>query len=539
MELVIDLTNSNRYYDPHEFEKNKTCHYVKVACVGKDSPPDCVAVTRFVYEVGKFLSERSQRNSKGVILVHCTHGFNRTGAMIVHHLQRTRPWPKLNENIAEFAKARWSEDSSAVDGSNDINGSNATEGNEPSANQNIPPPCGIYKPEYLKSLFDSYLERRFRTTVDPELPAWKRKEYTSDAPPVEDSKVPEDDLFGASNPEYMYTKATSSAPRPGGGIPIGAIASDDSPSTSERITTTVGGNVDGSKMHHDDVLGQPVYEGQSREIKNVVLWLCGQEGSRFPGSQPVSLARDNMNELSKQSYHVTWKADGTRYMLLLMRDGVYLIDRKFTIRRVTLRCPAPLKTHGVTTHNATLLDGEMVVDDLPDGTQRRRFLAYDCVSVFGEKLIDKPFIERFDRIARQVIEPRNVFLADAGKSGAYDFSKEPFSVRRKDFAPLPGTAKFINEFIPKLTHECDGLIFQPSKARYENGTMRYVAFLSRKILLALYCVRRAQVWRFLVRSCEGFLIIPIRSTPQYVLIDPLDCLPIQKTDFYFQNPVPF
>ena len=37
-------------------------------------------------------------------------------------------------------------------------------------------------------------------------------------------------------------------------------------------------------------------------------------------------------------------------------------------------------------------------------------------------------------------------------------------------------------------------------------------FFSRKILLALYCVRRVPLWRFLVRSCEGFLIIPIRRT---------------------------
>ena len=34
---------------------------------------------------------------------------------------------------------------------------------------------------------------------------------------------------------------------------------------------------------------------------------------------------------------VTWKADGTRYMLVLMRWGTYLIDRKFAIRRVQVR----------------------------------------------------------------------------------------------------------------------------------------------------------------------------------------------------------
>lgn len=37
---------------------------------------------------------------------------------------------------------------------------------------------------------------------------------------------------------------------------------------------------------------------------------------------------------------MTWKADGTRYMLVLMRWGTYLIDRKFAIRRVQVRCAA-------------------------------------------------------------------------------------------------------------------------------------------------------------------------------------------------------
>ena len=461
VELVIDLTNSSRYYDPAAFER-KGARHVKVACVGKDEPPDALAVSRFVYEASKFLAERASREKKdgkrgGVILVHCTHGFNRTGAALVHYMQRTRPWPKLNEHLAEFAAARPSAEGGADGGA----------------------PCGIYKSDYVAALFEEYLERRFRTTATPPLPAWKVANDddgdasgggggSADAPPVPDSEVPADDLFGASNPEYLRTAATSRAPRPGGDAPIGSVAADAALSSRR---TTAAGNLDGSRMKHDDVLGDAVYEGQAREIRNVVLWLCGQEGSRFPGSQPVSLARDNMNELARREYHVTWKADGTRYMLLCMRDGAYLVDRKFDVRRVSVRFPAPLATHGVATHNATLLDGEMVVDDLPDGAQRRRFLVYDCVSVLGERLCERPFVERYALIARSVVEPRNAFLAEAGKSGAYDFSKEPFSVRRKDFAPLAGTEKFVHSFIPRLTHECDGLIFQPSRARYENGTM--------------------------------------------------------------------
>jgi len=199
-----------------------------------------------------------------------------------------------------------------------------------------------------------------------------------------------------------------------------------------------------------------------------------------------------MDTIARHEYHVTWKADGTRYMLLLMRDGTYLIDRKFEVRRVSMRFPAPLKTHGVSVHNATLLDGEMVIDDVAPGRQRRRFLAYDCVALHGERLGDRAFVERISSVQKQVVDPRNVFLTEAGKSRAYDFAKEPFSVRVKDFTPLAGTEGFIRSFIPKLCHECDGaffvifiwaigmtscfvlctgLIFQPSRARYESGTM--------------------------------------------------------------------
>ncbi|MDA9099473.1 hypothetical protein N9L76_11155, partial [bacterium] len=44
------------------------------------------------------------------------------------------------------------------------------------------------------------------------------------------------------------------------------------------------------------------------------------------------------------------------------------------------------------------------------------------------------------------------------------------------------------------------------------GCLGTFSFYPRKILLALYCVRRVQVWRFLVQCCERFLIIPIYQT---------------------------
>ena len=38
----------------------------------------------------------------------------------------------------------------------------------------------------------------------------------------------------------------------------------------------------------------------------------------FPGSQPVSMDRQNLDFLSKKPYKVSWKADGTRYFSLIV-----------------------------------------------------------------------------------------------------------------------------------------------------------------------------------------------------------------------------
>nr|GEW09615.1 mRNA-capping enzyme-like isoform X5 [Tanacetum cinerariifolium] len=46
----------------------------------------------------------------------------------------------------------------------------------------------------------------------------------------------------------------------------------------------------------------------------------------FPGSHPVSLSRENLRLLRQRYYYTKWKADGTRYMMLITWDGCYLIE---------------------------------------------------------------------------------------------------------------------------------------------------------------------------------------------------------------------
>lgn len=40
--------------------------------------------------------------------------------------------------------------------------------------------------------------------------------------------------------------------------------------------------------------------------------MCGYKRDGFPGSQPVSMERDNLRFLAEKKYMVSWKADGIR-----------------------------------------------------------------------------------------------------------------------------------------------------------------------------------------------------------------------------------
>lgn len=79
--LVIDLTNTNRYYDSKEFT-NAGIRYEKIFTPGKVVPSIAVQ-KKFFNTVDKFLSENQQNRLIGV---HCTHGLNRTGYLICRYM---------------------------------------------------------------------------------------------------------------------------------------------------------------------------------------------------------------------------------------------------------------------------------------------------------------------------------------------------------------------------------------------------------------------------------------------------------------------
>lgn len=105
----------------------------------------------------------------------------------------------------------------------------------------------------------------------------------------------------------------------------------------------------------------------------------------------------------------------------------------------------------------------MVIDTLPDSRkQERRYLIYDMMAINQLSIVERPFYERWKMLEKEVIEPRNHERQHVyqSRNPYYRYDLEPFRVRRKDFWLLSTVNKLLKEFIPRLSHEADGLIFQ-------------------------------------------------------------------------------
>ncbi|GMH34397.1 hypothetical protein BSKO_02231 [Bryopsis sp. KO-2023] len=396
--LVIDLTNSYRYYDPAEWEDNGV-QYAKIPCKGRGETPDPVSVNQFVWTVYCFLNECPDNHVQ--ILVHCTHGFNRTGFMLVSTMMRLVDNMTIASLINSFAKKR---------------------------------APGIYKDDYIEELFSYYHEPRPESTKTPAVPDWKG--------------VGDDEEEGE-----------------GSGSANAASRRDCHTSKKE--------------IHHETPVGEQIAHSEQEEYKKfIIAQMLGEDShfTRFPGSQPVSLDRNNLPLLRDRRYWVTWKADGTRYMVLLMSFGVYLIDRKFEFRRVQMRLPREFvqcsSPNNAKMCHGTILDGEMVVDRDPEtGLYYRRFLVYDLMVLAGESLMHLPFKDRFSKIDGLLMlgkrEARDI--AEGRAKYKYKYSEETFRIRRKDFWPLAHTKKIFH-MMEQLCHECDGLILQAYEDPYVVGT---------------------------------------------------------------------
>ncbi|KAI8483746.1 hypothetical protein Bbelb_385380 [Branchiostoma belcheri] len=390
MGLVIDLTNTNRFYNKEkEVEKNGVKH-VKLQCRGHGETPNEEQTSAFVNLCANWIA----RNPTDLIGVHCTHGFNRTGFLIVAYLVEKHSW-SVEAAVQAFTVAR---------------------------------PPGMYKGHYLEELFRRY--------GDPD--------DTPPAPPLPDWCTESDDLDDDGNPAQQPANGMKGGGRRAGG-------------------TTYKPFMDGLVPGVDTVMDQP----RLRNVQQKVQHMCGWRGQGFPGAQPVSMDRRNLSFLAQKPYKVSWKADGVRLMLLI--DGpqqVYLVDRDNTVFHAP-QLTFPRRKEPDNHIANTLLDGEMIIDKVA-GKDRPRYLAYDIIKFEGQPVGECDFSRRLLCIRKEIEETRD----SKAQAGALDKSREPFSVRHKPFWDITMSPKLLDgSFSSQVSHEVDGLIFQPAgpKDKYVGG----------------------------------------------------------------------
>jgi mRNA-capping enzyme len=75
--------------------------HLQIPCRGRGQPPQPEAVNDLCWEIRSYMN----RCPQGVALIHCTHGFNRTGYMVASLLARSLGWviPKC---LDVFRRAR-------------------------------------------------------------------------------------------------------------------------------------------------------------------------------------------------------------------------------------------------------------------------------------------------------------------------------------------------------------------------------------------------------------------------------------------------
>jgi len=191
-----------------------------------------------------------------------------------------------------------------------------------------------------------------------------------------------------------------------------------------------------------------------------------RSGIAFPGAQPVSMDRENLQLLAANRYMVSWKADGNRYMLYIENeDNIFFLTRSLQLWRVFgLRFP---RLNNLDSHlTDTLLDGEMVTD-IFDGQKIPRFLIYDVICLDGTLVAGQRFDKRLAKIQGVIVEARR----KARLAQIIPREGEPFKIASKGFFMLEHAKK---TWEMPVTHEKDGLIFQPVDKPYEGGTCPFI-----------------------------------------------------------------
>jgi len=173
------------------------------------------------------------------------------------------------------------------------------------------------------------------------------------------------------------------------------------------------------------------------------------------------------------SYYVCEKSDGIRYLLYSTQDrdgneAHFLIDRKnnyWYIPGGNLHFPTAQDP--VRFHVKTLIDGELVMDDLGGGHKEPRFLVFDCLVLDGNAdLRWRPLDKRLGYFQEHIMKPYKSLFAKFPQ----EMQHQAFRVDMKQMQFSYAIETMFRDVLPNLKHGNDGLVFTCRETEYRHGT---------------------------------------------------------------------
>ncbi|KAI5192441.1 mRNA guanylyltransferase [Nematocida sp. AWRm77] len=205
-------------------------------------------------------------------------------------------------------------------------------------------------------------------------------------------------------------------------------------------------------------IGEVIALRDKRQLLREICEILGvTHATEFPGAQPVTMERTDLESLKTEDYFVCEKSDGVRALLFAKpvngKTYTFLIDRTCTF----LRVPAPLHSSG-----PMLFDGEIIAEK----NKTLRFLIFDMAIYNGKNIAQETLHARLNAASRFLYDNRQWQKAQGGKSTA------PLELTIKAMHKSYGLGEVYRKIIPELSHENDGLVFTCVNHPYQVGTCR-------------------------------------------------------------------
>lgn len=198
----------------------------------------------------------------------------------------------------------------------------------------------------------------------------------------------------------------------------------------------------------------------------------------FPGCNPLSLSRKQLDTFGTHDYLITLKSDGVRYILYCtVRPGstadvplpvAIMIDRSQNMYEVEVVAKEDVFT------NRTILEGELVWKQ-PDENVLT-FLVFDCILSSGESFLKRPFEERLLEVKRLVHLSEDLSQYPDVESRVLETDNIVMThyaprvmMRPKNFVDICNAERMWTDR-GDVEHRVDGIILQHKKATYTLGT---------------------------------------------------------------------